>query len=119
MTNDEIKATILANILFDVEHYSTDMFWYLANGAHSNRSGRLLVQKAIDARQDGVVLYKPSDWLGRPLTNSERTKFCRALPQLGKEGLIICYVDSRGRTTHVALTEKGTEVALGLVATAS
>jgi len=104
MTNDNIRSVILNGIAEDAEFYQSDKFRRLAFSHWRNRRGLLLSRKASHAAQ-GIVPYKPSQWLGRPLTGAERAKFCRVLEVMSREGLVVCYADSRGRTTHVALTE--------------
>lgn len=110
MTKDEICEIILANVARDLEYYRGESFRRGAYGHHRNRRGMQLMRKARDAVK-GIAPYRPSEWLGRPLTNSERIKFSRTLPEIEEEGLLVCYTDSRGRTTHVGLTEEGLEVA--------
>ena len=62
----------------------------------------------------GLSPRKPSDRLGRPLSGSERVQFCKELRSMAEDILLICYVDSRGRTTHVALTEVGRRIAYAM-----
>lgn len=109
MTKDEIRAVILTGILQDLEFFTSDRGRVLFS-AHQNRSGQLLRRKVINAA-GGVASYKPSNWFGRSLTGTERSQLCRVLPQLEEEGLLICYTNPQGRTTRVALTETGRELA--------
>jgi hypothetical protein len=102
----EVHKRLLAGLLESINEYSQVKY----ASAHRNRSGNFLRERHERATEQ-TAYYKPSEILGRQLSNYERKAFQAGLRELEAEGFVKVLADSRGRALWVTLTDDGLAIA--------
>ena len=104
-----LDQIVLLSVLEDQVYFSNPQY---CSGVYRNRSGYLKMERHQRAVEDGMIQYKPADWIEGPMVDRLRRKFRQVVDALEDEGLITTERSSaNGRILWLSLTPEGTKEA--------